>query len=133
MMKLTRRAISLETPKYKQKLKTGENEVLIGDSVSSSGASASKDNMETEETQGAAKNLFHRDLKDMLKSLEEDERRVLSARFGLEDGFARPVAMVAAQMNMSKSWVRSQECKGLRKLRRPWYEKRLREHHNSIQ
>jgi hypothetical protein len=33
---------------------------------------------------------------------------------------------------MPKAWVRSKECRALRKLRRPWYEKRLKEHQNSL-
>jgi len=131
MMKLTRRAISLETPKFKQPLKVGTNEIRLGDTVSTN--NASPEESETDERTGVAKNLFHEDLRGMLQTLEEDEKRVISARYGLEDGFARSVTTVASQMNMSRSWVRSTECKGLRKLRRPWYEKRLKEHQNSIQ
>ena len=77
-------------------------------------------------------NLFQSDLKEMLKILEEDERRVICARYGLEDGMTRTVTAVAAQFRQPKSWVRSQECRALRKLRRPWYEKRLWEHQNSL-
>lgn len=64
--------------------------------------------------------------------LGDDEKAVICARYGINDGLTRTVTTVAAQMGQSKSWVRSQECRALRKLRRPWYEKRLWEHQNSL-
>ena len=76
--------------------------------------------------------LFHEDLREMLNILEEDERRVICARYGLSDGLTRTVTTVAAQMKQSKSWERSQECRALHKLQRPWYEKRLKEHQDAL-
>lgn len=130
MMRLTRRSISLEVPKYKQNPKNmgQESEDLLRDTISA--AQVLPDEAAPEF--GVDRSLFHEDLKDMLKILEEDERRVINARYGLDDGLARTVTTVAAQMNMSKAWVRSQECKALRKLRRPWYEKRLQQHQESL-
>jgi len=64
--------------------------------------------------------------------LGEDELRVITLRYGIKDGITRTVTSVAFQLRQSKSWVRSQECRALRKLRRPWYEKKLREHQKSI-
>lgn len=60
------------------------------------------------------------------------KKKVISLRYGIKDGITRTVTSVAFQLRQSKSWVRSQECRALRKLRRPWYEKKLREHQKSI-
>jgi len=132
MMKLTRQSISLETPKFKQSPKDNgveSREHTLKDSVTTKQVFPEEITAEI----GVDRSLFHEDLKDMLKMLEEDERRVITARYGLDDGLGRTVTTVAAQMKMSKTWVRSQECRALRKLRRPWYEKRLKEHQNSLQ
>lgn len=66
------------------------------------------------------------------KKLGEGERSVLCLRYGIDDGITRTVTLVASEMRQTKSWVRSQECRALRKLRRPWYEKRLKEHRESL-
>lgn len=129
MMRLTRRSISLETPKYKQNPKDfgHEGSDLLGDTID---AQILPD--ETRPEKGVDRKLFHDDLRQMLSILEDDERRVISARYGLDDGLTRTVTAVAAGMKMPKAWVRSKECRALRKLRRPWYEKRLKEHQNSL-
>jgi RNA polymerase sigma factor (sigma-70 family) len=130
MMRLTRQAISLETPKYKQNPKDfgHEGDDLIRDTIDATEVIHD----EARPEKGVDRNLFHEDLKDMLGILEEDERRVICARYGLHDGLTRTVTAVAAQMKKPKAWVRSKECRALRKLRRPWYEKRLMEHQNSL-
>jgi len=130
MLRLTRRAISLEMPKYQNNPKDigQESETSLGDTIDAS--NVLKD--ESTPEQSVDQNLFQDDLKDMLKILGEDERRVISARYGLNDGLTRTVTAVASQMGQTKSWVRSQECRALRKLRRPWYEKKLWEHQNSL-
>uniref|UniRef100_A0A7R9ZCH4 RNA polymerase sigma-70 region 4 domain-containing protein n=1 Tax=Pseudictyota dubia TaxID=2749911 RepID=A0A7R9ZCH4_9STRA len=130
MLRLTRRSISLETPKYQNNPKDmgHESEKLLLDTVDSSSAVRDEHTPERSVDQ----ELFQDDLKEMLKILGEDERRVISARYGLQDGMTRTVTAVAAQMRQTKSWVRSQECRALRKLRRPWYEKKLWEHQNSL-
>ena len=66
------------------------------------------------------------------QKLGRDERQVLCLRYGINDGITRTVTLVASEMRQTKSWVRSQECRALRKLRRPWYEKRLKEHRESL-
>uniref|UniRef100_A0A7S4R5B9 RNA polymerase sigma-70 domain-containing protein n=3 Tax=Ditylum brightwellii TaxID=49249 RepID=A0A7S4R5B9_9STRA len=129
ILRMTRRSISLEMPKYQNNPKDmgHESEAMVVDKIDSS--EVLKDEQTPEQTVDVG--LFQSDLKEMLKVLGDDERRVISARYGLDDGLTRTVTAVAAQMNQSKSWVRSQECRALRKLRRPWYEKRLRDHQNS--
>jgi RNA polymerase primary sigma factor len=130
MMSLTRRSISLEAPKYKSNPKDlgHEGDDSLGDTISASGVLTDETTPEKRVDHG----LFHEDLAEMMNILDDDERFVISARYGLKDGMTRTVTAVAAQMKQSKAWVRSQECRALRKLRRPWYEKKLREHQDSL-
>jgi RNA polymerase sigma factor (sigma-70 family) len=130
MLLLTRRTISLEMPKYQNNPKDmgHESEASLGDSVDSSAAIRDDTTPEQRVDQG----LFQDDLKDMLNILGDDEKKVICLRYGLDDGLTRTVTTVALQLHQTKAWVRSQECRALRKLRRPWYEKRLKEHQNSI-
>ena len=128
MIHLTKRSISLETPKYQSNPKDlgHESEDLLGDTI------AESEEIESSAEKKVDHSLFHNDLKEMLTILDDDERKVIMSRYGLDDGLTRTVTAVAAEMKRSKAWVRSQECRALRKLRRPWYEKKLREHQNAL-
>jgi RNA polymerase sigma factor (sigma-70 family) len=130
ILQLTKRSISLEAPKYQSNPKDlgHESDDLLGDTMSSTNVVEDDATPEKCVDHG----LFHEDLKEMMKILNEDEHRVICARYGLQDGLTRTVTTVANQMRQSKAWVRSQECRALRKLRRPWYEKKLREHQNAL-
>lgn len=130
LIRLTKKTISLEMPKYQNNPKDlgHESEASLGDTIDSS--ATIKDDSTPEQT--VDHGLFLDDLRDMLKILGEDEKKVISLRYGIKDGITRTVTSVAFQLRQSKSWVRSQECRALRKLRRPWYEKKLREHQKSI-
>lgn len=130
MLKLTRRSISLELPKYKNNPKNlgHESDDLLGETIPAT--QLEEDDSVPEK--GVDRSLFHDDLKEMLEVLDDEEREVIQYRYGLADGLTRTVTSVAAQMRQSKAWVRSQECKALRKLRRPWYEKKLKEHQQAL-
>jgi RNA polymerase sigma factor (sigma-70 family) len=130
ILRLTKRSISLEAPKYQSNPKDlgYESEDLLGDTMSSTNMVVDDATPEKCVDHG----IFHEDLKEMMKTLNDDEHRVICARYGLQDGLTRTVTVVANQMRQSKAWVRSQECRALRKLRRPWYEKKLREHQNAL-
>lgn len=138
MMILTRNTVSLENPKYKQNPKDHGHmsEMLLVDSVvvGDDGNTNTDDGRVVTSTaeQKVDVRLFQDDLRDMMQMLEDDERLVISARYGLDDGLTRTVTAVAVELGKSKAWVRSQESRGMRKLRRPWYEKRLLEHQNSL-
>ena len=130
MLQMTKRSISLEMPKYQSNPKDlGHASVdLLGDSLESTGDLLDDATPEKRVDRG----LFRDDLQEMLKILDCDERKVICSRYGLDDGLTRTVTAVAAQMKESKAWVRSQECRALRKLRRPWYEKKLKEHQDAL-
>jgi len=131
MLRLTRKSISMDMPKYQNNPKDAgqSSEENIGDMIDST-SHALADNNSPELSVNNV--LFHDDLKDMLQVLGDDERIVICLRYGLGDGLTRTVTSVAEQLRATKSWVRSQECRALRKLRRPWYEKRLKEHQDSL-
>lgn len=131
MIRNTRNAISLEQPKYKNNPKDlgHESEASVGDMVDSSAVNSDENTPEQNVDHG----LLHNDIQYMLGKLGDDERTVLCLRYGINDGITRTVTLVASEMRQTKSWVRSQECRALRKLRRPWYEKRLKEHRESLQ
>lgn len=130
MLRLTRKVISLDMSKYQNNPKDIGQESLtsLGDTIDAAEVVHDENTPE----QNVDRVLFRDDLKEMLDVLGEDEKRVITLRYGIEDGLTRTVTTVAAIMCESKSWVRSQECRALRKLRRPWYEKRLWEHQNSL-
>ena len=133
LLRLTKRSISLDIAKYKSNPKDfgHEAEDRLGDTISSSSVGGELLD-ETAPEKVVDHTLFLDDLKDMIQILDHDERVVLCARYGLTDGITRTVTSVAAEMKQSKSWVRSLECRALRKLRRPWYEKKLKEHESSL-
>lgn len=130
MLELTKRSISLELPKYQSNPKDlgHESEDLLGDTI----PTTQVDEEAATPERGVDRNLFHDDLQTMLRILDDHERQVIEYRYGLTDGLTRTVTAVAAEMKQSKAWVRSQECKALRKLRRPWYEKKLKEHQAAL-
>ena len=133
LLRLTKRSISLDLPKYKSNPKDlgHESDALLSETIDASSVNtAFLDDSAPEKL--VDHTLFLDDLKSMLRILDKEERMVLCARYGLSDGITRTVTAVAAQMNESKAWVRSQECRALRKLRRPWYEKKLKEHERSL-
>merc|ERR1712194_383288 len=133
MMELTRQSISLEAPRYQQNPKDlgQEGDDSIGDMATTAfGNNFDEENLSPEKS--VERSLFHDDLKEMLENLNEGERTVIRLRYGLEDGLTRTVTATAAKLNQTPAWVRSQESKGLRRLRRPWYEKKLKEHQKSL-
>ena len=66
-------------------------------------------------------------LREVLKTLTPHERKVLSLRFGLEDGRMRTLDEVAKIFKVSGDNVQSVESKALRKLRTPDCSVKLRD------
>ena len=62
------------------------------------------------------------------KSLTPREERVLTLRFGLEDGQARTLEELGKEFNVTRERIRQIEAKALRKLRHPSRAKRLRDY-----
>ncbi|RDB31255.1 RNA polymerase sigma factor [Candidatus Similichlamydia laticola] len=66
------------------------------------------------------------EVKDVLSTLSEREREVLSDRFGLKDGRAKTLEEVGMRFNVTRERIRQIEAKALRKLRHPSRSRRLR-------
>ena len=66
-------------------------------------------------------------LGEVLNTLTYRERRVLSLRFGLEDGRARTLEEVGREFNVTRERIRQIEAKALRKLRHPSRSKKLKD------
>ena len=74
----------------------------------------------------ARRELLRRELANVLKSLTPREERVLTLRFGLEDGRSRTLEELGREFNVTRERVRQIEAKALRKLRHPSRAKLLR-------
>jgi RNA polymerase sigma factor (sigma-70 family) len=128
IIQLTKRVISLELPAYKHNPKDvgHEGEDPIGETIRTTQADEASPEYKVNH------NLFREDLREMMEVLDQDERKVITLRFGLTDGLTRTVTAVSAELRQSKAWVTSKEYIALRKLRRPWYEKKLKQHQDAL-
>ena len=72
--------------------------------------------------------MLHRELVSVLASLTPREQKVLSLRFGLEDGQPRTLEELGQEFHVTRERVRQIEAKALRKLRHPSRAKRLRDY-----
>jgi RNA polymerase primary sigma factor len=73
-----------------------------------------------------AYSLLREKIIDVLDTLTERERRVLSLRFGLVDGYSRTLEEVGKQFKVTRERIRQIEAKALRKLRHPSRSERLK-------
>ncbi|MBC7265258.1 MAG: RNA polymerase sigma factor RpoD [Chloroflexi bacterium] len=75
-----------------------------------------------------SKKLLREQMQDILDSLSSRERRVLSLRFGLEDGQSRTLDEVGQKFGVTRERVRQIEAKALRKLRHPTRSRKLKDY-----
>jgi RNA polymerase primary sigma factor len=76
----------------------------------------------------ASRKLLREQLRQVLGSLSEREREVLSMRFGLQDGHIRTLEEVGQAFGVTRERIRQIEVKALRKLRHPTRSKKLRDY-----
>ncbi|CAM9230366.1 unnamed protein product [Ectocarpus sp. 13 AM-2016] len=74
--------------------------------------------------------LFRARLREVVGELSEDEKIVLSHRFGLEDGKRKSLRQIAEMVRTSQNYVRRVEGTAMRKLRAPEQQRRLRDFSN---
>ena len=65
---------------------------------------------------------------EMTGTLTEREQKVLTLRFGLEDGRARTLEEVGREFNVTRERIRQIEAKALRKLRHPSRSRKLKDY-----
>ena len=114
LLQLSQEPVSLEAP-------VGEEEdAHIEDFVQDETAGIPADE--------AGRQMLHRELVSVLASLTPREQKVLSLRFGLEDGRPRTLEELGQEFHVTRERVRQIEAKALRKLRHPSRAKRLRDY-----
>ena len=112
--KIAQEPVSLETP-------IGEEEDShLGDFIPDDDVPSPVD--------AAAYSMLREQLLEVLDTLTDREKEVLSLRFGLEDGRARTLEEVGQKFNVTRERIRQIEAKALRKLRNPNRSKRLRDY-----
>ena len=72
--------------------------------------------------------LLKEQLEEVLGTLTEREQKVLTLRFGLEDGRARTLEEVGKEFNVTRERIRQIEAKALRKLRHPSRSRKLKDY-----
>ncbi len=113
IMRVAQEPVSLETP-------IGEEEDShLGDFIPDDDAPAPAD--------AASHTLLKEQLAEVLSTLTPREAKVLSLRFGLDDGHPRTLEEVGREFNVTRERIRQIEAKALRKLRHPSRSKKLRD------
>lgn len=77
--------------------------------------------------QEAELNILKEQIQEVLSDLNERERRVISLRFGIEDGYPRTLEEVGNIFDVTRERIRQIEAKALRKLRHPRRSRKLRD------
>lgn len=114
ILKISQEPVSLETP-------IGEEEDShLGDFI--------KDDNVPVPADAATFTLLKEQLGEVLGTLTEREQKVLTLRFGLEDGRARTLEEVGKEFNVTRERIRQIEAKALRKLRHPSRSRKLKDY-----
>lgn len=85
------------------------------------------DDDKQEPQEAASYSLLREQLGEVMETLSEREYKVLSLRFGLEDGRPRTLEEVGREFNVTRERIRQIEAKALRKLRHPSRSKKLKD------
>ena len=113
IMRVAQEPVSLETP-------IGEEEDShLGDFIPDEDALSPVD--------AASNSLLKESIDEVLSTLTPREKKVISLRFGLEDGHQRTLEEVGKEFNVTRERIRQIEAKALRKLRHPSRSKHLKD------
>ena len=114
IQKISQEPVSLETP-------IGEEEDShLGDFI--------EDDAAVVPPEAAAFTMLAEQLDQVLDSLADRERKVISLRFGLEDGHPRTLEEVGREFGVTRERIRQIESKTLAKLRHPSRSSRLKDY-----
>lgn len=105
ILKVSSDPISLDTPIGE------EDDSHLGDFI--------KDDSIVGPEDAAAYSMLQEQISKLLGTLTEREQRVLTLRFGLDDGRTRTLEEVGKEFNVTRERIRQIEAKALRKLRHP--------------
>ena len=116
ILRIAQEPVSLETP-------IGEEEDShLGDFIPDEETLAPAD--------AASRVMLKEQLEEVMQELNERERKVLTLRFGLEDGKSRTLEEVGQMFDVTRERIRQIEAKALRKLRHPSRCKKLKDFMN---
>ena len=114
IQKISQEPVSLETP-------IGEDEdSQLGDFIEDDAAVVPPD--------AASFSMLQEQLSKVLDGLAERERKVISLRFGLEDGHPRTLEEVGREFGVTRERIRQIESKTLAKLRHPSRSSKLKDY-----
>jgi RNA polymerase primary sigma factor len=113
LMRISQEAVSLETP-------IGDNE---GDSIL---AEFVEDEKTPPPSLEAARTLLRERLKEILVDLTPREQKILSMRFGLDDGITHTLEEVGEEFGVTRERIRQIEAKALEKMRQHRALKKLK-------
>ena len=112
IIKIAQHPISLETP--------------IGDEGDTSFGDFIEDKSAVSPANATAYAMLREQMDEVLDTLTERERKVLTLRFGIGDGYPRTLEEVGKIFNVTRERVRQIEAKALKKLRHPIRAKKLK-------
>jgi RNA polymerase primary sigma factor len=107
--RISQKAVSLETP-----VGEDEKDSVLGEFIKD-------DKIESPSSQ-AGRKLLREHLDEIFKDLSEREQRILSMRFGLEDGTTHTLEEVGQEFKVTRERIRQIEAKAIEKIR----------HHKSV-
>lgn len=113
IIRISQEPVSLETPIGE------EDDSHLGDFIPDEDSPAPAD--------AASHTMLKEQLSEVLETLTDREARVLTLRFGLEDGKPRTLEDVGKEFNVTRERIRQIEAKALRKLRHPSRSKKLKD------
>ncbi len=114
IMRISQEPMSLETPVGT------EEDSYLGDFI--------RDETMPEPDDATSKQLLREQMRTILGSLNQRERKVLEMRFGLKDGRGHTLEEVGQAFGVTRERIRQIEAKALRKLRHPLRSRKLRDY-----
>jgi RNA polymerase primary sigma factor len=104
LIKIAQETLSLESP-----IADSDDESLLGEFIA--------DEKSISPSQAASQSLLRDQLRHILVDLSPREQKILSMRFGLDDGVTHTLEEVGKEFNVTRERIRQIEAKALEKLR----------------
>lgn len=114
IIKIAQRPASLEAP--------------IGEEEDSKLSDIIADEYNESPTEIANLSFLKQQIRDILSTLSDRERKVLELRFGLEDGVSRTLEEVGHEFKVTRERIRQIEAKALKRLKSPEIEQALKDY-----
>jgi RNA polymerase primary sigma factor len=113
ILKISQVPISLQTP--------------IGDEGDTHFGDFIEDKKAISPANATLQSMLKDEIRSVLETLEDREKKILELRFGIHDGTTRTLEEVGMEFNVTRERVRQIESKALRKLRHPTRSRRIKQ------